>query len=92
MDAQDWLTQATSWNWLSERHPPAGCTMDEEAIAVGSLEYVNMAASPGGPPGGPPAEPCATCTPASWAGLMWGLSRSTLLLGSEAHLYRDCGA
>ena len=55
------LTQATSWNWLSESLAPAEWTMEDDAMAVGSLEYVNMAAASLG---------LATWTPASWAGLM----------------------
>ena len=56
-------------------------------MAVGSLEYVNIDASRGFPP----CAPCATWTPASWAGLMCGLFPSALLLGSEEHLYMDWG-
>lgn len=41
------FTQATSWNWLSENGALALWTMEEETMAVGSLEYVNMAASLG---------------------------------------------
>ena len=61
------LTQAMSWNWLSDSLAPAEWTMEEDAMAVGSLEYVNIAAASLGLR---PWEPCATWTPASWAGLM----------------------